>query len=288
MKPGVLIFDVDNTLYNFVDFFAPSFRSMVHVLAREADLQEVEIIRSAKAVYQAAGTLEYPFLVQEMDIFSERPPNEVDRLIDLVRTVFSINRRRRLQLYPGIINLIMSARASGWTCVCATNAPYYQVGQRLHRLGILTKIDGLVAWEGRPVDASREEHVRKHSDMRASLDQRLHLFEILQTPDVKPSSYPFMRILEHFGDERQYYSVGDSLSKDLQPAASLGASTIWAKYGTEVDPVNYATLLEITPWTSDQVAMEAAPAVGPDYIAESPRDVARILSIPVQADLFLE
>lgn len=286
MRTGVLIFDVDNTLYNFVDFFAPSFRSMVHVLARVERVPESEIMRSAKLVYQAAGTLEYPFLVQEMDIFAGRSEAEYTKMIGLLQQAFTKTRRKRLKLYDGVANLITSARAIGWKCVCVTNAPFYQVSRRLRDLGLLGEIDGLVAWEGRPVHQSREDHIRKHSDWRDYVDRRLHFFCIVQTEDLKPSPYPFMRIVERLGESQEFYCVGDSLSKDLSPAKSLGMNTIWAKYGTRVDPINLATLLDVTPWTSDQVAHDSTITVAPDYVAETPRDIAKILHIPIQGDLF--
>jgi phosphoglycolate phosphatase len=96
-----------------------------------------------------------------------------------------------------------------------------------------------------------------------------------------------MRISERFGIEQEFYCVGDSLSKDLSPAKALGMNTIWAKYGTYVDPANLATLLEVTPWTSDQVAHESVRTIDPDYVAKTPRDIARILNIPIQGDLFM-
>src|SRR5712691_5730743 len=234
--PSVLIFDVDNTLYDFVDFFGPSFRSMVHALAKTEDLEEADIVESARAVYQRAGTLEHQFLIQSMDIFSSRSPADRERLIRLARVAFSKTRKNRLKLYDGIQEVIASARASGFKCVCVTNAPYYHVEGRLRDLNLLALIDGLVAWEGSPVDESRPDYVRKYSGRREQLEKRLQLFCTPNRTQLKPATYPFHIIANRFGSRFQYFSIGDNIAKDLQPARAAGMSTIWARYGTKVDP----------------------------------------------------
>jgi FMN phosphatase YigB (HAD superfamily) len=284
--PSVLIFDVDNTLYDFVDFFGPSFRSMVHALAKTERLPESEIIRSARAVYQRAGTLEHQFLIQSMDIFASRAPIERERLIRLARVAFSKTRNARLKLYDGMGEVMASARANGFKCVCVTNAPYYHVEGRLRDLNVLALIDGLVAWEGSGVDESRPDYVRKYSGRKEQLQKRLQLFCTAESTNLKPATYPFKVIANRFGSRFHYFAIGDSIAKDLQPARAAGMNTIWARYGTKVDPRNLATLLEVTPWTAQEIALSKEKLAEPDFVADSPRDIARILNIPMQAELF--
>jgi len=285
--PSVLIFDVDNTLYDFVDFFGPSFRSMVHALAKTELIPYEEVLRSARSVYQSAGTLEQQFLIQNMDIFSTRPVEEQEKLILLARIAFSRTRNSRLKLYSGMHEVMVSARASGYKCVCVTNAPYYHVERRLRDLNVMGLIDGLVAWEGSGVDERKTDYVRKYRDSRQKLEQNLQLFCAAPREKLKPTSYPFSVIANRFGSRFNYVSIGDSIAKDLQPAHSVGMTTIWARYGTKVDKRNLETLLEVTPWGSEEISITSSEQlIAPDFVADSPRDIARILSIPMQADLF--
>ena len=43
-KPGIIL-DLDNTLYNWIDLFCPSFRGMRHVYLRELNIPEDSISR---------------------------------------------------------------------------------------------------------------------------------------------------------------------------------------------------------------------------------------------------
>lgn len=52
MYRPILITDLDNTLYNWVDYFAPSFRGMVHAISREMNLDEEKIYSGFKEVFK--------------------------------------------------------------------------------------------------------------------------------------------------------------------------------------------------------------------------------------------
>ena len=64
----VLITDLDNTIYNWVDFFAPSFRAMLGEMVHLTSLDEDTLISSFQRVYQRHGTSEYSFAIEELDL----------------------------------------------------------------------------------------------------------------------------------------------------------------------------------------------------------------------------
>src|SRR5262245_33864374 len=98
----LLILDLDNTLYNWVDFYAPSFRAMVHVLAKATGFGEDALYDDFKQVYKDKRSLEYAFSVQELSLLRDRPTEEMDRLIALAKGAFSRVREAHLKPYPGV------------------------------------------------------------------------------------------------------------------------------------------------------------------------------------------
>ena len=52
MSQAVLLADIDNTLYDWPSFFAPSFRAMIHALSRELDVSEDQLYDESKAAQQ--------------------------------------------------------------------------------------------------------------------------------------------------------------------------------------------------------------------------------------------
>src|SRR4051812_6260961 len=95
----VLLTDVDNTLYNWVDFFAPSFRAMLHVLARECAIHEEELTQQFKDVYVKYGSLEYRYSIQKLSICKDLPRTRVNTLVELGTKVFGTVRSKRLRPY---------------------------------------------------------------------------------------------------------------------------------------------------------------------------------------------
>jgi FMN phosphatase YigB (HAD superfamily) len=271
----VVVFDVDNTLYDYVDFFAPSFRALERTLSRAEGIPEGEIRRSASVVYRTAGSLDYKFLIQNMDLFQAKSAQEQTKLIRLARRSFA-RQRTRLRLYDGIRELLIGAKSQGFKNVCVTNAPFYQVHGRLRRLRLLPFIDGLVAWKGHTIHAGGLEHVLKYQRCLRELG-RLQLFHALPRHHLKPSATPFEIVARHFGHDLTYFAVGDSVQKDLDPAKSIGMTTIWARYGTRYNPENFATLLDITPWSPDDVDVHQTFWNFPDHIAETPYDIERLI-----------
>src|SRR5258708_11041971 len=95
----LLITDLDNTLYNLIDYFGPSFRGMVHALSRETKIDEEILNKNFKQVFLKRESLEYGFAVQELEIFQALPPEQVFKLIELAQAVFKRARQKNLKPY---------------------------------------------------------------------------------------------------------------------------------------------------------------------------------------------
>jgi len=72
--------------------------------------------------------------------------------------------------------------------------------------------------------------------------------------------------------------VGDSLAKDVAMAQQAGIYDCWAQYGTRVSPLDFATVVRVTNWTSRAVkdALDPSPErmkIFPSYVATSFDDV---------------
>ncbi|MHB8628710.1 MAG: HAD family hydrolase [Aggregatilineales bacterium] len=66
MAHSVLITDLDNTLYNWKDFFATSTRAVAHALSRKTEVSEDEIFDDLRELYREHGTLEFYYLARDI------------------------------------------------------------------------------------------------------------------------------------------------------------------------------------------------------------------------------
>ena len=278
MNNQVLFVDIDNTLYDWPNFFAPSFRVMVHVLSRELKVPEDRLYDECKAVFARHGSLEYSFVIQELDSVKSTNEARLRDLIRLGRGAFRSVQKKRLAPYHGVEETLRWLYSQDVPVIGITNSPAWRAQQRLFDLGLDKLISGLVAWEGwmaSPDDANRG-FVRDGQTRVRTRVQRGRL-KTISEEECKPSEKHYLRALETFHlDPADVWAIGDSLAKDLEPAARLGIKTIWARYGATFNPSdpNMATLLRITHWEPSRIeATYKMEGFAPDLIVDSFEEV---------------
>ena len=244
--------DLDNTIYNWVDFYAPCFRAMVHVLSRKTKLVEDEITRQFKEVFSRFGSVEYPYSIQRLELCRQRPESEVRDLVYLGQLAFGRARRKHLRPYPGVSETLAWARRNDVAVIAVTNAPLYLAWKRLFRLKLQGMFDGIAAAEGFPIpldDQYASDYKAKRPLMKTN---KLALY--LHSGVLKPNVEMYERVLEALKvSAENAWVVGDSLAKDIVPALTIGANGVWAQYGTEFDQRNFETILQITHWSKKQI-----------------------------------
>jgi FMN phosphatase YigB (HAD superfamily) len=257
---GIIVTDLDNTLYDWIDYFAPAFRAMMHVLHRKTGLSEVDLLQEARAVYLEHGSLEYSWLVQSLDSVKGRPPEEIQELVKAASGAFRRVRKSRLAAYPGVKKTLHELRDCSYLIVAASNAPRWLAAARLSHLNIIDSFDGLVGGIGHP--PSEDDAFARVKGREFAFLSSIPWTHELSPIELKPSARPYELIASQFkiGPE-SIWVIGDSVNRDLAPARSLGMHTVWARYGLQTNPKNLATILEITPWTrphevSDYSAVE--------------------------------
>src|SRR5262249_9178437 len=117
MKQKLLITDLDNTLYDWVSFFAPSFRSMVGELTKLLGVSEEGLLTEFKAIHQHYSNSEQPFAALELPSVKRRFPglsrDAVLEKIDPALHRFNSMRKQTLALYQGVSDTLAELRAEG-------------------------------------------------------------------------------------------------------------------------------------------------------------------------------
>lgn len=255
MVRGALLTDIDNTLFSWQDFFAPSFRAMVHALARFLGVTEDRLYDEFKQVYAEHASLEYAFSIQELPVVLKLPRERQHDAVRIGRGAFSSVYRTHLKPYPAVVETLEWAQEQGLVVAAVTNSPAYLAQKRLYDLKLDRIIKVLIAWEGFRAQTEGSVvagFVRDGTHLRDR--SRVSRVVIVPESDVKPNDAHYKIALEELGiDPDHSWVIGDSLQKDLAPAGRLGIHTIWAKYGTSEPGRNFETLLRITHWAPDKI-----------------------------------
>lgn len=260
MQQSILLADIDNTLYDWPSFFAPSFRAMVHVLSRELALPEERLYEEFRSVFARHGSLEYAFVVQELESVRSERDERIRHLVGQARGAFNRVRDKHLTPYPGVRETLEWLRRQDVIVIGVTNSPLYRAQHRLFDLKLDGLLDGLIAWEGYETssnDFSNKGFVPKGYTRIQSRLNKERIWTVV-AEECKPSPEHYSRVLDILNlDPTDAWAIGDSKAKDLEPAAKLGIRTIWARYGADLDPenpdANLATLLRITHWSPSHI-----------------------------------
>src|SRR5262249_42441199 len=136
----LLITDFDNTLYDWVSYFAPSFDAMSSALAEITGISKDALLDEFKSVHQRLGTSEQPFAALALSSIRARFEGldryELLRTIDPALHAFNVTRQSTLQLYPGVLDALATLRSRGVRVVGHTEAHEINARYRLHRLKI--------------------------------------------------------------------------------------------------------------------------------------------------------
>ncbi len=251
-----LFTDLDNTLYNWVDYFAPSFRAMVHALSKAMSISEDTLYENFQEVYAIHGSLEYAYSVQELKVCVGLAESEIARLVRIARYAFTAVRKTRLEPYAGVEDTLSWLSRNGILVIGITDAPFFHAQRRLSTLKLDKYFYGLAAWN--QIDTPQEFPWVQEIKMREAQGKYRSLVKKdwrLDRHELKPSPKGYKRVVESLGLKPcETCAVGDSIAKDLAPPMHLGAYGVWAKYGTPFDQRNFDTLLRITNWSKSKIA----------------------------------
>ena len=265
MADLVLILDLDNTLYSWIDSYAPALQATIKYLANEIH-QPVPIIRdSFKRVFQTHNSVEVVDSVKELDIWGKTTlcdEKQFDIQIRAQELFFEVF-KNNLHLFPDVERVLLWAKEKGILLVAFSDARAFWIDFRLRTLNLYSFFDSVyVLMDEAPPDATI----------------KLYPSSIIEyLPDQsKPSPAVFLEIIRKTGViNNQLFVIGDSKRKDILPASRLGLATIWAKYGASCLSSNKRLLGAVTPWTASQRASGAS--IKPQYTIEAFSEIVSIL-----------
>jgi len=231
-----VVTDLDNTLYPWVDYIVPALEAMVTSLVATTGLPRVRVVQSLKAVYAKYQSNEYPFAIQESELFE---PYKADfdsfhaLVLEPARLAFKAARERFLKPYPGVRETLEELRRRGLKLVALTDAPRNAAELRLKWLRLDTHFDALYTLPAYALPDNVSPEIRR----RQAAGHYVAKAPVVELPldFEKPSPAGLRRILSDLGlDGAEVLYVGDNVKKDMPVAQACGALGVWAEYGTYV------------------------------------------------------
>jgi FMN phosphatase YigB (HAD superfamily) len=270
-KVSVLITDLDNTLFDWVDIWGKSFTALVDELVRTSGVDREVLLKEIGEVHQKRRTSEYAFLIEELpSLRAKHPMGDLAQIFDSAIHAHRSARKEAEALYPGVVATMSALKEQGVLIVGYTESMAYYASRRVRVL----KLDGLLDYLYSPPDHDMPENltpdqIRKYPTGYYDFVSTKHRY----TPkgELKPNPDILRKIIEDIGAKpEQCVYVGDNLMKDIAMAKDTGVLGAHAEYGHAQDREIYQLLRKVTHWSLEDVEREkaimAGKTVGPDYV----------------------
>ncbi len=255
LRKSVIITDLDNTLYDWVDIWHSSFNAMLQCIVQKTGIPQKDLEKEFKVIHQKYGTSEYAFSLEELpSLLKGCPANQLpQRYADCIKA-FRNARDSKLRLYPTVLETLCKLKSKGCLIVCYTESMSFYSRYRLKKLGLDGIIDFLYSPKAPDVheklDKAKIDYYRKYN----------FIYTVPRyTPEgeLKPNPHVLKDILNGIGsspDDVIY--IGDSLIKDIGMAQEAGVVDVWAQYGVANHREEYELLKNVTHWTKEDVERE--------------------------------
>ena len=251
MAIRLVVTDMDNTLYSWIDYIVPAVEAMVDAVQLATGFPRIKVVQSLKAVYGKYESNEYPFALQESSLFAEFPEfGSFDKLIiEPARMAFSEARRKYLKPYKGVAETLCALKEERVLVVALTDAPRNPAEQRVKRMGLDQWLVALYTMPGFTFPAGPDGTALVAPDILQKQEKGEYraACPAIELPREweKPNPAGLKKILTTYGlQPSEVLVVGDSLKKDIGVAQALGCHDAWAEYGTYVS-LEYRERLDI-------------------------------------------
>ncbi len=252
----LIICDMDNTLYDWVGSFVPSFYAMVEQISEITGIGMEDLLDDFRDIHRKYHDTEHPFSALEVASiqrhFAGLDASKIFQELDPALYAFNKIRKEKLKLYPRVSETLAKIQKSSIKLVAHSEGKYYSIIDRIQRFSLDEHFDAIYCRER---SKNNLNYISKNSH-KLDKDFLNRIFE-LKHHQRKPSPDVLGEIClaSNVKPEDSLY-VGDSLSKDILMAHEAGVKSAWARYGREIEPGLYPQLVRISHWSDEEVRFE--------------------------------
>jgi phosphoglycolate phosphatase-like HAD superfamily hydrolase len=140
-KINVVVTDLDNTLFDWVEIWSRSFDAMLRRLANDSGIERARLEQEFRVIHQKYGTSEYAFSIEELpSLVAKHRGENLAKRYEAAIDDYRKARRSAMHLYSGVFDTLMAIRSAGCLIVGYTESMAYYSNYRMRRL----KLDGLL------------------------------------------------------------------------------------------------------------------------------------------------
>lgn len=244
----LLITDLDDTLYPWVDYFVPSFYAMAETTSRILDIPLTHLLEEYRIAHQRIGDVEMPHEATTMlpsvrvklAGFSERQKQE--KLAPAFEA-YTTERAKRLRLHRDVSSVLKRLREMDVRLVACTESAGENGLAKLQHLEADDLFDVIYVAAGKYSLTWPKEPHKKTCLLNLRKPDPLILQHIMLDQGVLPEDCLY---------------AGDSFTKDICMACAAGVPCVHMEHPTDsrTAAMSYQKLVAISSWTPEEAQYE--------------------------------
>ena len=297
----LIVTDIDNTVFDWVRYYVTSFNALLAQVASIIGRPPLDLAAEAREVFERHGSIEYPFLAQELRSVNSHYGADIDRMLSEAvvagRDAFLRASQGVLTPYPGVIATFASLKKAfpQVPIVALTDAPRYVAMWKLNKLGVLDFFDAVYGLaDPRVPTCELTRRVKVDPEILLKHLQQSNFgfagkIRILPDDYEKPGVRGLKTVLMDFDMDESAEQrakvlwIGDNLRKDVGLGNRLGVVSAWAKYGADVAKPLLDSLATFSPAQNIHknvyLKSDAPGAPRPDLVFDSFSDLLELFDL---------
>ncbi len=261
----LVVTDIDNTVFDWVNYYVASFNALLDTVAGVIGSTREVLAAEAKDVFTTHGSIEYPFLIQELKSVNEFYGNKIDAMLNEAvfkgREAFMKEAAQVLKPYQDVHRTLSEIKRHypDLPIIALTDAPRYVAMWKLNKLGLLEFFHAVYGLPdprvptcevNRRVKVDPEILLKHLQQSNFGFKGRIRILpDDYEKPGVRGlktvlMDYELDEPVEH---RKNVLWIGDNLRKDIGLGNRLGVRSAWAEYGTRLDQGILASLALFSP-----------------------------------------
>jgi phosphoglycolate phosphatase-like HAD superfamily hydrolase len=244
----VVILDLDNTLFDWVEIWYQSFGAMLEELVRTSGVERETLLQDFKVVFTRHGTSEYAFALEELAcLLAKHSREEIPKFYASAINAYRSARKRALRLFPGVDETLRRLRSLGCLLIGYTESMACYTQFRMRALELDRCLDYLYSPPNHDLPPGMSPYAPWMMDFVVDPPLRRTMARYTSHGEVKPNRRILLEIVRDVGVSRDaVLYVGDSLFRDISMANNAKMASAWAKYGIAAGPAEYELLVRVT------------------------------------------
>ncbi|QEE50706.1 HAD family hydrolase [Flavobacterium alkalisoli] len=250
-----VVTDLDDTIWDWLTMWYNSFHPYYTTIQKDFNIPENELKADFKKLHQKYNTTEVSFAFEELNTLNALNKAKITAKEGGKKSIlhqYNSDKKLNLKLYDGVLESLELLKSKGVLIIGFTESNAFFTKYRIKHLGL----DGLFDCIYTPLDTGVPQSVGKVYSEEYWEPQKTEIRYLSKTVK-KPNSEILGIILRDFKVPfNQAIYIGDKIDRDVRMAIDAGITSVYAKYGSEIEDEKYTLLREVTHWTQEDVQRE--------------------------------